>query len=541
MMVPMVASRLVPAALTAEIGTPGGVQIVAGGTDLWETTPELQWPLNLRVFDRMRKTDTQQRAILSAIKLPVRRTRWRIPETAGVDPRVRAFVERELGLQADDQGRYRSRPGGVDFAEFLRHALLSLDFGHMVFEQVYELGRSDVDGIGFQVAHLRKLGERMPRTLAGFDVLSSGQLAGVKQWIARGTTEVMVTMPVETLVVFSHEREGADWAGQSVMRTSYKNWMIKDAMIRLGALAGERTGMGLPVVTYPKSAAGGGSNDEAKAIRIASAIRSGDEAGVALQEGWTVELLGVKGAVTDLLPWVKYHDEQASKGTLEMFLDLGHDAGARALGDTFVDYFMMAEGALVQDLQSVITEHVIRDLVRINFGPDEAYPPIVADDLNTDSTTTAVALQQLEAAGILIPDQPLEDDIRRRYNLPAADPETRRQPAGVGGYTPGAIPPGTVIVNQQGQPVPAAPTSTPPGTAPAPRVGPTDPAGRPVAGGGIGSGGVAQRSPSPAPGSARPRLVASAGQLEPEAVTRARVAFEQIRAAHGLPPLPDDA
>lgn len=409
-----------PSALTRELGSPGQ-PLPGGGTDPYETTTELVWPLNLAVYDRMRKTDSQQRAISSSIKLPPRRTGWRIPAVPDVAPAVRAFVEAELGLRTDDQGRRRARPGGVNFDEFLRHALLHLDFGHMAFEQVYAPGPAETEGLSGTVGHLAKLAPRMPRTFAGIDVAPDGGLVGIRQFVARGGQTVEVPIPVERLVMFANEREGSDWMGQSIYRSSYKHWLIKDAMLRLSAIAFDRLGVGLPVVTYPADA---GPGAKAKALKLAREVRSGEDSGAALEEGWTLELLGIGAKAMDPLPLINYHDRAASRGSLTMFLDLGHDNGARALGDTFVDVLLMAEGALISYLEEVITEHVIRDLVRINFGPDEAYPPIVADELTADSAPTAEALVALEGAGLIVVDGPLRSDIRRRYKLPPEDPTT---------------------------------------------------------------------------------------------------------------------
>lgn len=106
-----------------------------------------------------------------------------------------------------------------------------------------------------------------------------------------------------------------------------------------------------------------------------------------------------------------------------MFLNLGHDNGARALGDTFVDYFCLAEGSIDDELNSVITDHVIRDLVDLHYGADEPYPRLIADPIDAESTPTAEALGVLAEKGLLgVIDDGLVGDVRRRYRLPALDP-----------------------------------------------------------------------------------------------------------------------
>ncbi len=88
----------IPTALTRELGALADVGQLPG--DPWEETPELTWPNNLRVYDKMRTQDGQTQALLSAIAHPILGTTWRV-KGARVRPEVLAFVEAELGLTVD--------------------------------------------------------------------------------------------------------------------------------------------------------------------------------------------------------------------------------------------------------------------------------------------------------------------------------------------------------------------------------------------------------------------------------------------------------
>ena len=409
-----------PAGITTERGAPGQVAY-AGIPETWEATPELKWPASIAVYDQMRRSDAQVVSVLRAVTLPVRRTTWRVAGD-GCDPRVVAFIEQELGLVPEGEGRRRRRREGISWGRFLAEAMLHLPFGHMPFEQVYRVGPPGPDapeGLPPRLAHLRKLGPRMPRTLAGFDIAADGGLDAVRQWVQRANGRVdEVSIPNNRLVMFVNEREGADWTGTSILRGAYKHWLIKDALIRVGALAVERNGMGVPVVYY------GPEGNQEEALALATKFRAAEEAGAAVPEGtYRLELVGVTGSVRDELPLVKYHDESIGRSALAMFLNLGHDRGARSLGETFVDYFVMALGAVIDEVAETVTEHVIRDLVELNFGADEAYPELVADELTPESLPTAEALKALVDAGVLTPDQSLEEYVRRRSGLPEPDPD----------------------------------------------------------------------------------------------------------------------
>lgn len=436
-----------PPSLTTEIGYPG-TSAVGGIIENWEETAELRWPQSVAVYDRMRRTDGQTGAVLRAIGLPIRRTRWR-PAGSDCDPRVVAFVEAEMGLQVDERGRRRRIREGISFNPYLRHALISLPIGHMPLEQVYEIGPPPpgIDGLPPMVAHLRKLAPRMPRTIVGFNVARDGGLLGIRQ-LAPGPTGILdqVTIPVERLVMHVNEQEGADWTGTSILRVAYKHWLLKDAFLRLSAVAGERNSLGLPVVNY------GAGGDKAEALRVAKGARAGEEAGIALPPEYGFKLEGVTGNVFDLLAHINYHDQAIGRSALAMFLNLGHDGGIGhgSIGSTFVDYFALSVMAVVDELEETMTEYVVRDLVALNFGPDEPYPTIVADDIDPAGPYTAEALAALVNAGVIIPDDDLEAAVRARGELPPA----ARATAGPGG------PPTTIDPNQPGG---VQPTPIPPG------------------------------------------------------------------------------
>ena len=416
---------------TTELGAPG-VLSWAGWLDTWEDTAELVFPLSLKVYDRMRRSDSQVDAVQKAADLPILGTRWTL-DGAGCDARVVRAVSAELGLELgrDGAARRRRRGEGVVFRDVLRHALLCRPFGFMPLEQVYAAGPPGPgqEDAGLRTMfHLRKLAPRMPRSITGIDVAPDGGLIAVRQMVttsggtnARPGVTREVAIPADRLVMFVNDREGGDWTGRSILRSSYGHWLIKVALMKLGPMIAERNGMGVPVVYYSAD------TDRAEALEFAKGFRAGDEAGAALPDGkMRAELMGVTGTLRDELPLLKYHDEAIGRSALAMFLNLGHDNGARSLGDTFVDYFLAAEAATIGHLEDTLTEYVVRDWVEANYGPDEPYPLVRADELVADSAPTAEAVAALVTAGILTADPDLEDDLRRRYRLPPVPEAFRR-------------------------------------------------------------------------------------------------------------------
>jgi hypothetical protein len=411
--------------LEVELGSPGvNVQSVTGlgWVDDWEEVPELRWPSSVRVYDRMRR-DSQVRGCLRAVLAPLlsrKEVRFRVGRD-GVDPRVALFVETELGLIPDYRSRGRRRREGIVWARYQREALTTRSWaGHAVFEQVYAIGapspdQADLPGMPPIVAHLRKLAPRPPRTLGDPVVAPDGGLDGWRQNVTKpGRPWELVTLPVDRLVVHVNEQEGADWRGQSMLRPAWKHWAIRDVLMRVGAMAVERNGMGIPVVTFDENIPG---VTRARALQLAKAVRAGDEAAVALPLGYELNLIGVAGQVRDEVPLLKYHGEQIGRAFTAMVLDLGHDSGARALGDTFLELLCQAQNAVADDWAEEVTEYVIRDLVALTFGPDEPYPPLLFDELTPDNVKPE-DLARYATSGLIIPDDSLELELRRRSGLP---------------------------------------------------------------------------------------------------------------------------
>lgn len=423
------------AAAAAEQGSPlprgrsqtsvreNGYAVAGTGNDWWglgslddETTPELRWPLCIPVYDAMRKQDAQVGSVIRAVTHPVRSTAWRL-DPNGARSEVVDHVARDLGLPIrgrTDVAPGRSR-GRFKWNDHLRHALLMLPFGHMAFEQVYWIDE-DTD-----LAHLRKLGPRMPRSIAKFNVARDGGLVSIEQK-ADGTAAVNrgPVIPVSRLVMYVYEREGGNWAGTSILRTAYKNWLLKDRVLRTQTTSIDRNGLGVPVYT------GSESNDDAELERgedIATALRAGDNSGASIPHGATLRLAGVDGDLPDAMAPIKYHDEQIARAVLAHFLNLGSQTGSWALGSTFADFFTQSLTAVAQEIADVTTAHVIEDLVDINYGIDEPAPRLVFDDIGSNTAAIALAIKQLVEAGVLTPDEGIEAHVRLGLGLPTKTDE----------------------------------------------------------------------------------------------------------------------
>lgn len=393
-----------------------------------ELTPELQWPQSIAVYDQMRRTDSQCYSVLRAVTLPVRRTPWRIDPNGAREEVVR-FVADDLGLPIVGRqdliapARLRDR---FSWLEHLRHALLMLPFGHSYFEQVY---RVEDDG---SRAHLRKLEYRPPATIESIQVAADGGLVSIKQYWTQSNSPSK-PIPVTQLVAYVHEREGGNWIGTSILRSAYKNWLLKDRLLRVQAQTIERNGMGIPDYEASEN-----ETSLAPGLALATSLRAGEAAGVSRPSGSKLRLMGVEGTLPNAEPVVRYHDEAIARAVLAHFLNLGTQTGSWALGSTFADFFTLSLQTLAQQVADTATQHVVEDLVDVNWGPQEPAPRLVFDEIGSRQPATAEAMKTLVDAGILHPDEVLETATRQFYGLPPADPATATAPAD--GADPNAAP-----------------------------------------------------------------------------------------------------
>jgi hypothetical protein len=389
-----------------------------------EETPELRWPLAPWVYDRMRKQDSQVGSTLRAVTGPIINTQTRVDGT-GCRDEVTEFVASNLGLPivgADPDEDYQAPLRGRDRFSWIDHkrlACLMLPFGHSYFEQVY---RYDEDTNKYR---LRKLAPRLSKSIAQVNVARDGGLISIQQWdngagfanIAGGGFSGGAGAPINVsrLVAYVLEREGGNWLGQSLLRTAYKNWLLKDRALRTWSQLIDRQGMGIP----DYEAAPGETSLEA-GLEIATGARSGDNSGIARPSGSKFGLLGVTGTLPDVDAFVRYQDEQITRSALGHFLNLGTQQGGQVgsynLGSVLADTFHLGLQTVDSELIGTANAHIVEDLVDINFGSTEPAPQLVDDPIGTSQSE----LDRLREQAGLSSDADLVKFLRTIPNLQEA-------------------------------------------------------------------------------------------------------------------------
>lgn len=392
----------------AEIGYAHVEGYDAGAEVNWE----LAWPQSIKVYSRMQREDTQVKSVLKAVTLPIQRTTWRIDPNGAPEEMVRLVAEDlRLPVLGDDGKDPTVQTGGhTSFKSHLHWVLKHLVYGHSFFEVVYQ----EHDGRD----RLHKIAYRPPGTISEIKVARDGGLEGIVQHAGPGDKKP-VEIPVEHLLAYVYDPDDFSWTGTSALRATYKNWILRDRFLRREDKVLERNGMGVPFYT----AATNDENEIARGEKIARETRTGKSAGGSLPPGAKMELKGVSGQLVDPRPAIVYHDSMIARSVLAHFLNLEGKGGSYSLAEVQADTFIQSLQTTAEDIADTANQYLVEPLVNLAFDVNEGpYPRIMFDPVGSVHDLPMATLAVLVNAGIVLPDKDLEEEVRRRGNLPAKRP-----------------------------------------------------------------------------------------------------------------------
>lgn len=432
---------MVKVAPTSEKGSATGIPVMGilswaamgqqVGNDL-EYVPELQWPSNVFTYQKMRN-DSQVDGLLNGSFLPISRWSFGIDPNSAPDIVVQELC-RDVGLpvatrtgdtwRMDEQAPIPRHVGRFDFHEHLGEALMAVAYGHEYFEINADLAPPP-DGWPIDTplrARLRKLATRPPWTITAIDTNPDGGLRAIRQLT---TPPGDPGIPVEALVAYIWGKEGANWVGRSMLRSCYRPWLVKDRVMRVGAINIERNGAGVPMITAPQGATVG----QIKLLEdLARRIRAGDSSGGAVPYGSQLQLMGVIGSQPDAIGMMNFLNEEMARSFLQMVQSLGTSrTGSRALGMTFLNMMEWLLEAICNWFCAVFNKIVIERWMFWNFGApqdaniDEYAPRLVyaprgkaTDGLQQGVQNGNIQVDQQTAAMIEEPDEePVHEHAHR--------------------------------------------------------------------------------------------------------------------------------
>lgn len=350
-----------------------GRSVLGIGTQISrEYVPELRWPQSvgtvgqMGTYERMRN-DTQLSGLLRATTLPIRRYVWGI-DPNGAPPKVVDQLCRDFNVPTIDQAwqehetgksspRARER-GTFRLDKHLEDLFAALQYGHMYFELVGEIG----DDL---LWHPEKVAPIAPWTIGRFDITPVGDLVAIRQSI--GLQAPLI--PAERLVPYVSEKTAGDWVGRSLFRSCYREWLLKDLLLRIDLENHDKAG-GIVINEAPE----GATPEEITALaQLAANARVGT--GSAVPAG--TNPIFIRGTGSDVIASVNRHDESMTREFLAMFMSLGtaSSGGNRAMSGSFIDWFSIAQETEAIWARDIFNEHILVPYVNWNWGEQIDYVP----------------------------------------------------------------------------------------------------------------------------------------------------------------------
>lgn len=334
------ANPLSSADLKRVYGNPGTESY--GG--FFQEEPNAAWRDEARVdnVELMRRTDGTVKATLNALKAPVLATKWKI-ESPDETPKGL-----EIKTQCEDLV-FNMR--GRTWNDFLREALTFLDFGFSVFELIWDV----VDGKLMIV----DVEPRIQHSIYKWEIEGGAQ--GVTQLILNDkTTSTNAEIPMEKLLVFTNDKEGDDITGQSILRAAWKHFYAKDKLYRIGLIASERHGIGVPKLTLPGTQ---GADELAAAETLLRNYRSNEQGFVVLpSKEWEMEIMSLGGNSQSgiIEQQIEHHDKMILRTALMGFIGLASgDGGSMALSKDQSSYALK----IVEDKANYLAEQFTRQVL----------------------------------------------------------------------------------------------------------------------------------------------------------------------------------
>lgn len=437
------------------------------------------------IFDKMRRTDPAIARSLKLLKLPIRAAKW-IFEPADDTDEAKEHAD-FLTYNLFEQNNWD---------DLLRQSLLFYDFGFSileVMEDTRDVSRARFPGLKggsvkpsgrpakdatIQAVVWSSIEPRLPKTIYRWQAKPDAptQVDAVQQMLLvdDNNTDVFQTIPGDRILRFTHDQEGGNFQGMSVLRTAYKPWMILDQLERLDAIRHERQNVGIPVIELP---AGADDAAEDKADEILSHLSSHEQGYVTLPSGWKLSwLTTTKGEGTDVNEAIERCKRDIADNVLAGFMTLGNgDTGSYALAETQADQYLLNIEAGTRYIEETWNKgndgvsHVKR-LIDLNYGPQEKYPALKATNLKSRDYGQIIPLVgELIRFGAIKPSNELENFLRSRLDLPAnivdaeEDLESKDSPAEEAKEEKeaGAPPPGPSSTS--GTSAPGTPTPSVPG------------------------------------------------------------------------------
>lgn len=395
-----------------------------GGIVYEEFLPELRGSRGVEIYREMSENDDVVGAILYAVEMLVRQTKWNV-EPGGSTAKDKEAAEFVESCMDDMQNTW---------VDTISEILSFLAYGWSYHEIVYKRRMGNTadtrtrskysDGlIGWA-----KLPIRAQETLYQWEYDENDNLTGMTQMPPPDYG--LLTIPLSKALLFRTKSRKDNPEGRSILRNAYRSWHFKRRIQEIEGIGIERDLAGLPVMYAPEGMDIWNDNDDdikrtlVRLEEMVRGIRRDEMEGLVLPYGFELKLLSSGGTRQfDTNAIIDRYDTRIAMTVLADFIFLGHQQnGSWALSSDKTELFAMACGAYLDIIAETFNSQGIPSLIDINgdhFKGITGYPTLTHGDIEeADIQKVSTYIKDMVGIGVLIPDDGLEDYIRQIGNLP---------------------------------------------------------------------------------------------------------------------------
>ena len=400
-----------------------------------EFLPELQGIKGVEVYREMSDNDETVGAILFVIEMLMRQCTFSV-EPGGNSEKDKEAAEFVESCMNDMQNTW---------TDTISEIVSFLTYGWSYHEIVYKRRMGKTKD--------RRTSSKYDDGLIGWRKLPLRSQDTLWEWVFETNSDDLIgmtqspppdyghyTIPLEKALHFRTKSRKDNPEGRSILRSAYRSWYFKKRIQEIEGIGMERDLAGFPVLYGPEGMDLWDTEDEDMAAVLASAqnivtnIRRDQKEGLVMPNGWKLELLSAGNRRQfDTNQIIERYDKRIATTVIADFVMLGQDGvGSYALSSDKTRLFALAIGTYLDIICEVFNNQGIPRLIDINgdhFKGITDYPKLVHGDIEDANLDKLGAfISQMVTAGILIPDETLEDFVRRAGNLPERDENATYSP-----------------------------------------------------------------------------------------------------------------
>lgn len=357
--------------------------------------PDRVW---VREIEEMIKTDGQAAGVEQALTMPLRQANLTIEKPEGPNAKkITEFVEDALMRPATEGGM--TTPFDLVISQMTFAAAVARTFHEMVWTE------RDDGKLGFS-----KIAWRPPSSCEILRQRSNGDLDGFKQFLdwdaaKRGRDGLdwrgFVEIPPPRAVIHINNQHRDPVYGWSDLSVTHWAFQLKRKIMLLWITFLD--GVSLPrVLAYGNNATEAKKNAKQiaglKSSGVAAVVRSQNDAAQKMFD--TLDMSGQGSG--QFMEAMRYLDGMMSQSVLGGWMDLAgaasqSGAGSYALSADQSGLFLQSRHGSARELTSTVNYQIIRQLVRVNFGPKAPVPLLKIEKIGSDQV--AKAMELLSALG----------------------------------------------------------------------------------------------------------------------------------------------